>query len=362
MKRMAGLVQPRESEIFAHTSLRGLAALSVVGYHACLSSDITAAAGGPVAAFFLSSFIFVDLFFMLSGFIMVETYGARLYATPGLTGVYRFWARRATKILPNYYFWLAIAFAVYAVRALYFDPTRFSNPCLPEAAFRHLLLVQNLLGACVNFNTPLWSVVVEIVAYMAFPLLLLALPAWPVLCVAAVAGYGLLLGQFGTIDVINGGPSILRCLAGFIAGMALARACRLLPPTVFAWAQLPIFLAMVISVACDNEPLALVFIFFTVLLSARNFGPLVAVMRGWLLYLLGRASFSIYLAHIPVLAVVNVFSHKIELMTGLPLASDWRIFLCLNLGLSSLVGTYSYFLIEQRFERILRPHPRPLPP
>jgi hypothetical protein len=87
MKRMAGLVQPRESEIFAHTSLRGLAALSVVGYHACLSSDITAAAGGPVAAFFLSSFIFVDLFFMLSGFIMVETYGARLYATPGLTGV-----------------------------------------------------------------------------------------------------------------------------------------------------------------------------------------------------------------------------------------------------------------------------------
>lgn len=114
-------LRPRPEEVYGHTALRGLAALSVVGYHGLLIATTGAQGAGPVSNFFLHSFIFVDLFFMLSGFIMVEAYGQRL-SGPGLrlANVQQYWYRRAAKILPNYYVWLGVAVAVTLARDAYF--------------------------------------------------------------------------------------------------------------------------------------------------------------------------------------------------------------------------------------------------
>lgn len=69
---------PRTGEIYIHTALRGLAALSVVGYHAMLGATGKGYSDNLLQNFFLSSFMFVDLFFMLSGFIMNESYGEKI--------------------------------------------------------------------------------------------------------------------------------------------------------------------------------------------------------------------------------------------------------------------------------------------
>ena len=351
------MIAPRDQEVFGHTALRGLAALSVVGYHAVLASNGKADPSW-VAGYFQFSYLFVDLFFMLSGFIMVESYGPRIYRHSGLHGAWQgiaqFWTRRALKILPNYYIWLAIAIALYLARAIYFEPALLARDCLPEAVGLHVLLVQNLVGSCISFNTPLWSIAVEMVAYALFPLLLLGMRFWPGLLVLAVAGYVWLMMQHGTFDLIDGTPSVLRCLAGFTAGMSAVAVLRWWPDRALTLAQIPVLIGMAVCVASGWESAAMGLLFLLVLTTGRNLGPVVALLKPRLIYLLGRASFAIYLAHIPVLGVLLILAHKAEAETGLALGSDWRLFAPLNLIVSAIVGVWAFKAIELRLERRLR--------
>lgn len=366
-KRGAGLwaeIAPRPTEVYGHTSLRGLAALSVVGYHAALIAQADELAWSPVSGFLLSSFLFVDLFFMLSGFIMVEAYGPRLQAIwraaggggarAGLRAVLAYWRRRALKILPNYYVWLGVAIGFSAFRAYYFNNPKLYDACFTEAIWRHVMLVQTFSDVCINFNTPLWSIVVELIAYLIFPLLIVLLPFWPVIAVAALGLYVAVFWGWATIDVLTGWPSVMRCLAGFMLGMLGARVIAVLPRPALVWGQLPVFLAVLICVSLDAQPAALAAIAVLVVLTGRNAGPLVAVLRVGLAYVMGRASFSIYLAHIPLLGALNLVLSKLEAETGLPLANDWRLFVPLAVCVSGLVGLVAYQLIERRFEAWLR--------
>lgn len=93
----------RPSENFAHTGLRGLAALAVVGFHAMRHPEPLEPGLG---SFLQASYLFVDLFFVLSGFIMFETYAPRLRTGAFRKEALRFLFKRALKILPNYYIWL----------------------------------------------------------------------------------------------------------------------------------------------------------------------------------------------------------------------------------------------------------------
>ena len=351
-------ITPRQTEVYGHTSLRGLAALSVVGYHAALIAQADELAWTPVSGFLLSSFLFVDLFFMLSGFIMVEAYGPRLRAAwgqgAGLREVLRYWRRRALKILPNYYVWLAVAIGFSVLRAYYFNNPKLYDACFTEAIWRHLLLIQTFTDICINFNTPLWSIVVELIAYLLFPALIVLLPLWPVLAAAALGLYVAVFWGWGTIDVLTGGPSVMRCLAGFMLGMLGARVIAALPRAALVWGQLPVFLVMVVCVSLDAQPAALAAIALVVVLTGRNAGPLVAVLRVGLAYVMGRASFSIYLAHIPLLGALNLVLSKVEAETGIPLATDWRVFVPLTVCVCALVGLVAYQLIERRFEARLR--------
>lgn len=353
----SGPIAPRDQEVFGHTALRGLAALSVVGYHAVLASNGKADPSW-VAGYFQHAYLFVDLFFMLSGFIMVESYGSRIYRIPGLSdawqGIASFWKRRALKILPNYYIWLGVAIAIYLARTTFFEPTPSTQNCLPEAVFLHVMLVQNLIGTCLYFNTPLWSIAVEMVAYALFPALLLGMRFWPALLGLALAFYGGLMMRYGTFDLIDSGPSVLRCLAGFIAGMSAVALLRWWPDRALSLVQLPVLIGMALCVASGWEAAAMGLLFLLVLTTGRNIGPVVALLKPRLIYLLGRASFAIYLAHIPVLGVLLILAHKAEAETGLALGSDWRLFAPVNLIVSAVIGVWAFKAIELRLERRLR--------
>ncbi len=354
MRFLANLTRPRNSEIFGHTSLRGIAAFCVIGYHATLSAGMPNQPGATLQDFFLNSFLFVDLFFMLSGFIMVESYGQKIFAKPKYRGVFQFWYKRAVKILPNYYFWLAVSIAFFALSDIYFDKNIIVGSCFPRAIASHLLLTQNIQGSCLYFNPPLWSIIVEIIAYLFFPLILLTVPLWPVLCGVAMGSYFFLINEYHTLDLIDGVQSVLRCFAGFILGAACTRIVNILDDFWLTWLQLPAFLGVGISLAYGHELFALAFIFSTVLLTARNIGPLVFVLRNPFIYLFGRASFSIYLAHVPVLGVITLIAYKAETDFDIPFASHWPFFLVLNILVSAIIGTYSYILIERRFEKWFR--------
>ncbi|HEY0178613.1 MAG TPA: acyltransferase [Dokdonella sp.] len=92
------------------TGLRGVAAGWVVLYHVWLLADAPAVRLGVVDAtpLFAGGFIGVDLFFVLSGFLLGRPFLAwaqRRRAFPSLAG---FWKRRCLRVLPAYYAQLAI--------------------------------------------------------------------------------------------------------------------------------------------------------------------------------------------------------------------------------------------------------------
>ncbi len=352
-------VRPRPSEVYGHTALRGLAALCVVGYHAALIARADELAWGPVTGFLLSSFLFVDLFFVLSGFIMVEAYGTSLRSAwsergAGPRTVLAYWRKRALKILPNYYIWLAVAIGFWSLRAAYFDNPKLYDPCFEPAILAHLALVQQFTETCISFNTPLWSIVVELLAYLAFPLLVFMLPLWPVLGLGGVALYSYVYLGWGRIDVLADYQSVLRCFAGFSIGMALVPLSQALSRGLLVWGQGVALIAVIWAVSWDAQPLALAFIALLVALTAQNAGPLVALLRLRPFYLLGRASFSIYLAHVPLLGVLNLSLSKLQSMIGLPIATDWRLFVPICILFCAAVGVVAYRLIEHPLERLNR--------
>jgi peptidoglycan/LPS O-acetylase OafA/YrhL len=147
--------------------IRGLAALYVVINHVFLRSF----PGYPVdhapfwAAWFIYGRFAVVVFIVLSGFSLALSparHGWRLDA------VARFAQRRARRILPPY--WAALAFSLAVAWLIVPQP----GHGVPDAksVLVNGLLVQNIVAAH-SPNAAFWSMAVEAQLYIAFPLLLL---------------------------------------------------------------------------------------------------------------------------------------------------------------------------------------------
>jgi peptidoglycan/LPS O-acetylase OafA/YrhL len=152
--------------------IRGLAALYVVINHVFLR----AFPGSPVdhapfwAAWFIYGRFAVVIFIVLSGFSLALSparHGWRLDA------VARFAQRRARRILPPY--WAALAFSLAVAWLIVPQP----GNGVPNAksVLVNGLLVQNIVAAH-RPNAAFWSMAVEAQLYIAFPLLLLMVRRW----------------------------------------------------------------------------------------------------------------------------------------------------------------------------------------
>jgi peptidoglycan/LPS O-acetylase OafA/YrhL len=179
-------------EIRPLTSLRGIAALYVVIYH-FHSFFGTAADPERWTPFFSHGARAVDLFFILSGFILAET-TPKLDSTPAYA---RFLWRRLARIYPLHLFMLG-AFVVVEVAKPFVGVTGFPESRSQASLLANLLLVQAWgFFSDLTWNIPSWSVSAEFAAYLAFPLLLLprrragdALFVIPLLLLVAVLGPG----------------------------------------------------------------------------------------------------------------------------------------------------------------------------
>ncbi len=108
----------------------------------------------------------VNLFFVISGFLMHHLYGER---TTTLRDVFRFLEKRFLRIAPPY--WVAIGCSVLGGLLLSkaFDPT---------GTWWHLLFIHNLSDYySYSIQAVFWSIAVEIQFYLIFAVLLLIKPA-----------------------------------------------------------------------------------------------------------------------------------------------------------------------------------------
>ena len=170
------------------TSLRGIAAWCVVLFHVrgMLAPYVPGAmpllGHGDLA---------VDLFFILSGFVIYLSYAERL--TGSRSGIADFLLRRLARIYPLHLAMLA-AFAAYALLAV-----AAGSASLEQFGWGYfvasLFLVQNWgFTDALRWNDPAWSISTEAFAYLLFPAIpLLVKPSrWPTAAlIAAVIGLGM---------------------------------------------------------------------------------------------------------------------------------------------------------------------------
>lgn len=343
--------EPRASENFSHTALRGVAALCVVAFHA---REDNQSLPSVFAGFLQSSYLFVDLFFMLSGFIMVETYSARIRTGPWVMQSLMFLRRRAAKILPNYYFWLGISIVYFMVKLAYFTDKAHSPACLGEAAMRHALLIQHLVGSCVKFNIPLWSIATEAVIYGVFPVLVFLLRYWSLLIIVPLLIYPALVMLSGDLDIISGMPSLARTLTGFTIGMMLAQLSRSMTCGMIWSLQISFAGLLVVFLSLGMDMPAIGMMAGLVLATAKDIGPVARFGRLMLPYSIGRASFSIYLVHILVVDVVFLIATKLDAEMGFLFWSKSVLLIPISVVFSVLIGSIAYVFFEHAMEDYFR--------
>jgi exopolysaccharide production protein ExoZ len=161
--------------------LRGLAAILVVFYHLTLGYEKRGQeliAGG----LFQHGFAGVDLFFVISGFVIMHT-SHRYFSKPDYLGT--FISKRAIRIFPVY--WVTLAFIVGGILLIEFV-TKTPIVYLPTS-WSLILSSLLLLPYHPNINGVTWSLSFELYYYSLFSLLIVSRKLWPiVLTVLALSG------------------------------------------------------------------------------------------------------------------------------------------------------------------------------
>lgn len=191
---MSGAPAEPRADLPALTGIRGLAAWFVVLYHI----RVGAVSYLPAEASFVLSkgYLAVDLFFMLSGFVLWLNYSERL-RRDGFQAVPKYLARRIARIWPLHLFILTLTVAYASLVALMGDLNMARYPW--EELPLHILLVHNWgFTSALAWNDPSWSISGEAAAYLLFPLIVLAAD-WrrisPALAIAALLLLAVLLAS-----------------------------------------------------------------------------------------------------------------------------------------------------------------------
>ncbi len=287
------------------TALRGIAALWVVFHHAWpdWTGDNIAS---PAGFLFSSGYVAVDIFFVLSGYIL-----ARVYADLVGRAVPMFYLRRIFRVYPLHLAVLGVL-AFHAAAAPYLQThTRplapHAWPDLPAVA----LLLQPYVLDGSPWNPPSWSIGVELLAYALFPLALFLMRRSPTWLLGV-----LVLGLFGAeyevlrdhAGAIVGLGALLRGMAGFSLGAVTATiANRGARPTAAAATAMQILAVLAIGfgvLSADPVPITLGSALLIAALGDER-GLLSRVMSTPVLVWLGAISYSMYLLHVPLVIVIG---------------------------------------------------------
>ena len=296
----------------ALTGLRGAAALLVVAHH-CMLAGLLAQPLWP--GLYRGAYLAVDLFFVLSGYVMALAYAH--WFTPGEWGAARyagFVLRRLARLWPLH---AAVTAALAASEWL-----QGAWPYWPKLIAANVLLIQGW-GISQSINPPSWSISTELAAYLLFPALsaaalhgppkrawLMAAMAAALLAAAVALAAEAPGSRRGLLD-LHGNWSVLpllRCLGGFITGLLLFRAVRhpaVLRAMAHPWTG-PAAAAAAVAMVGLRVPDLLTYPLLPVLVGAVHHG------RGWLprglagaaMHQLGVLSYALYLVHYPIVSAL----------------------------------------------------------
>jgi peptidoglycan/LPS O-acetylase OafA/YrhL len=293
------------ADIRALTGVRGVAAAIIVVYH---FGDVQLSTGGTASYFRIPfGYLIVDLFFMLSGYVMALTYkDAFDHLTPDKFGT--FMLKRVARLYPAY-FVIGLFYIAKMLAGLSGD--HIENYSAWDWTGNLLMMtgwglyIYPVIGVA-------WAASAEMGSYLLLPILMAftlrksAATAAIAVLAAFVAIYAVSIsgrGSGGPLDVVNGNSfyPLVRAVAGFMLGLAIFRFADIIDRLSMAMQDAlvtGILVAMIaVGMLSDSDlPLYLLFIPLVALLSRD--GRLAQVLFGnAAAYRLGIISYSIYLIH-----------------------------------------------------------------
>lgn len=298
---------PGAGRVVELESIRGLAALLIVFFHMPPWNPWLAGLG-----IFHSAYLMVDLFFVLSGFVIYKAYAGNIASTGRLA---RFQFLRFGRLYPVHLVFLGVFLLIeiaklvaqrrYGLVSPNSQPFDVNNL---SALLAQVFLAQALWNSGLEntFNTPAWSISVEFYTYLVFGLVMLAFRQRKELACAVAAVLALLLSQT-VLDHHIG--HLLRCCCGFFMGCCVAvaidhrRSNAPFPGVVGGMVVLAMLLYLQLKPDTHSYdilmgPLTAILI-YVVVLSKGSW--LSSLLRQPLLVRLGELSYSVYMSHLTVL-------------------------------------------------------------
>jgi peptidoglycan/LPS O-acetylase OafA/YrhL len=319
--------QPPATLIGSFEGLRGACALLVVFFH---FSDKTGFIGG--------AYLFVDVFFVLSGYIMMLNYGERV---SDARSVFDFLVKRLARIYPLFVF-TTVTFVIASLVARPFVERVIQHfhlaawPLAPLEVMDGLstgkvvawVTLSSSLGAFdrLFLNFPAWSIGTEFWTYVVFAAALMMFrKRLSAAAIVLVAGALSVTCYYSAIrhDCLPRGEcldvtydaGLFRCIAGFFLGVLaykwnalLARGRQL---AVFQWLDVALLSLLVLIVWASSMVPGVAFampLAAAALVTVLPLGGAASRLLSRKPFLwLGRMSFAIYLGHMSILIGLDAF-------------------------------------------------------
>ncbi len=300
-------------------SWRGICAVMVIIYHFIYVVRLDSLHWSVLS----NAYLFVDFFFVLSGFVVCHAYRDRLRTGRSAGG---FLLRRIGRLWPLH---LAVLFAfMLAVMAINLYGRHPDNLMIEAGtgnySMRALLLNLALLNSMgfygVSWNGPAWSIGAEFYTYALFAAVALFAGARrlvPAALAIMLLAMGAILLVAPTYMNSTADYGFIRCIAGFFGGVLTyhlhQRFRHLHLPLATLWEMTAVVLAGVFITSVGIGPdevrpwsvLAPLAFGGAILVFAREGGAVSRVLRTRPLRALGCWSYSIYLIHMPLLILLG---------------------------------------------------------
>lgn len=320
--------------------------------------------------FINNAHLFVDFFFVLSGFVIFANYEERLQQG------YSFWKfmlLRFGRLYPLHFVLLMIV-TLYCLVDLY----RPLVTAMPDSPFKgagelpyfwsNLFLAHGLgIDDRLSFNRPSWTVSAEFYTYALFGILVLLFRnrIGPVLVlVAAATGYYLYARGIYLYGIYDYG--FLRCIYSFAIGALLWRFYDRISvpitqrnPILFSALEILLAIAMILAVTVSSDmiewTMALPFLFAAaIFIFSFEAGILSRILSRKPFLLVGAVSYSIYMLQI---FVVSGFTALLKILPGPESNLEGRIVWGDNLWAGDLIvivylfvvvaaAVFTYYLVE----------------
>ncbi|MGR5151008.1 acyltransferase family protein [Photobacterium swingsii] len=375
------------------TAIRGFAAFFVALFHARLvlfpqwKEEIA-----RTSQLLENSYLWVDIFFILSGFVMMHVYRGSFQQGCTMAKWRHFMWLRFSRIYPLFLTTLLLLLGWETTKHIYgigfyggellnswglAGIPAFQGPFnTSDTLFANLFLLQSLTNQSLSWNFPGWSLSVEWLCYMLFPIILALLSfnakrsSWlPFLVFLLLYG---LISTTGTIDLTSGIPAFLRGLCGFSLGawlclIRIPQNMKHLISNDIVLFTLAISLVVLLHHQLETGQILSVYLLFALLVfcganHTQNTSLFMRLFDNKLTQYLGDISYSVYLWHSVLLLIGVEVIHQIA-----PDFTSWwyqqysigafTLALALYTAVLLAISTASYHLLEKPALRQLRSWP-----